>query len=109
MSLKLAGHLFTGPYSIDTAEVRSNQSPVVYAVVAKGGPSWSPVFRVLDVGASPESGIRFANHPRRGSWCAGEGESLSVYMLAMPRSEFSAGDRESIVVQLREKMDPAGT
>ena len=56
MSLKLADHLFTGPFAIDTTEVRANQPPVVYAIVAKGGPGWAPVFRVVDIGASSDEG-----------------------------------------------------
>ena len=56
MSLKLADHLFTGPFAIDTTEVRANQPPVVYAIVAKGGPAWAPVFRVVDIGASSDDG-----------------------------------------------------
>src|SRR5438445_142247 len=65
MSLKLAGLLFTGPFGIDGTEVRANQVPVVYAVIAKGGPPWAPAFRVIDVGAGPDQGVRFDNHPRR--------------------------------------------
>src|SRR5262249_22939076 len=68
MSLKLAGLLFTGPFEIDTTEVRANQVPVVYAVIAKGGPSWAPVFRVVDVGAGSDQGVRFDIHPCRGDW-----------------------------------------
>ena len=106
MSLKLAGHLFTGPFAIDTTEVRANQVPVVYAVVAKGGPSWAPVFRVVDVGASPDEGVRFDDHPRRPDWKGEAGESVHYRVVDAPRSEFTAGDRERIAEELRQRYDP---
>ena len=106
MSLKLAGHLFTGPFAIDTTEVRANQVPVVYAVIAKGGRSWAPVFRVVDVGSSPEQGVRFAEHPGRADWVGAPGESLAVYLFYARRSQYSAADREHIVGELRRKYDP---
>jgi hypothetical protein len=106
MSLKLADYLFTGPSAIDTTEVRANQPPVVYAIVAKGGPPWAPVFRVVDIGASSDAGVRFADHPRRGAWAAGPGETLGVYLFPMPRSKFSAADRERIAAHLRSQYDP---
>jgi hypothetical protein len=106
MSLKLAGHLFTGPFAIDTTEIRTNQAPVVYAVIAKGGPSWAPVFRVVDVGSSPEQGLRFAEHPDRAAWVAESGESLGLYLFYGRRSEYSPADRERMVGELRRQYDP---
>jgi hypothetical protein len=106
MSLKLAGHLFTGPLMIDTTEVRANQAPVVYAIIAKGGQSWAPVFRVVDVQASPDHGVRFADHPSRRNWTAKANESIAVYLFYMPRSEFAAPDRERIAEELRRIYDP---
>jgi hypothetical protein len=106
MSLKLAGLLFTGPFEIDTTEVRANQVPVVYAVIAKGGPSWAPVFRVVDVGAGSGQGVRFDNHPRRRDWKGQAGESIGVYLFYAPRSEFTAEDRERMAEELRRKYDP---
>lgn len=106
MSLKLAEHLFTGPFAIETTEVRANQSPVVYAIVAKGGPAWAPHFRIVDIGASPDEGLRFAEHPRRGEWTAADGESLGVYLFYAPRSKVSAAERERIAADLRTKYDP---
>ena len=106
MSLKLADHLFTGPFAIDTTEVRANQPPVVYAIVAKGGPGWAPVFRVIDIGASSDEGVRFAGHPRRDGWTGEASETLGVYLLPMPRSKFSTADRERIAAQLRSQYDP---
>jgi hypothetical protein len=106
MSLKLAEHLFTGPFAIDTAEVRANQPPVVFAVVAKGGPNWAPVFRVVDIGASSDEGLHFADHPRRGDWVAEAGESLGLYFFYAPRSKFPASERERIASELRTRYDP---
>jgi hypothetical protein len=105
MSLKLADHLFTGPFPIDT-EVRANQPPVVYAIVAKGGPAWAPVFRIIDIGASPDEGLRFADHPQRSAWSAAGGEALSVYLFYAPRSKYSAADRERMADALRTRYDP---
>jgi hypothetical protein len=106
MSLKLAGHLFTGPFAIDTAEVRANQVPVVYAIIAKGGQSWAPVFRVVDVQASPDCGVRFADHPSRRNWTAEANERIAVYLFYTPRSEFAAADRERFAEELRRIYDP---
>jgi len=106
MSLKLAGRLFTGPFAIDPSEVRANQAPVVYAIIAKGGQSWTPVFRVVDVGSSPDGGMRFADHASRAGWLAGPDETLSVYLFYAPRSEYSAADRENIAAELRLHYDP---
>jgi hypothetical protein len=106
MSLKLAGHLFTGPFPIDTTEVRANQVPVVYAIIAKGGPSWAPVFRVVHIGSSPESGTRLAEHPDRADWSARPGESLAVYLFYARRSEYSAADREKFARELQRLYNP---
>jgi hypothetical protein len=106
MSLKLAGLLFTGPFGIDGTEVRANQVPVVYAVIAKGGAPWAPAFRVIDVGAGPDQGVRFDDHPRRGEWKGQPGESVGIYLFYAPRSEFTAGDRERIAQDLRQRYDP---
>jgi hypothetical protein len=106
MSLKLAGLLFTGPFAVETTEVRANQVPVVYAVIAKGGSSWAPVFRVVDVGAGPDEGVCFSEHPRRQAWKAEAGESVGVYLFYAPRSEFTASDRGRIAEELRRKYNP---
>jgi hypothetical protein len=102
MGIKLAGHLFTGPFSIDETEVRANQPPVVFAIIAKGGQPWSPTFRAIDIGASPDEGIRFADHPRRENWHAAPGESIGIYLFYARRSEFSSADRERMATQLSE-------
>src|SRR5262245_14039453 len=106
MSLKLAGHLFTGPFPIDSTELRANQTPVVFAIVAKGGPAWAPAFRVVDIGASPDEGIRFSAHVRRADWTAQAGESLGLYLLDLPRSAYAFADRERVTAELRRQYDP---
>jgi hypothetical protein len=101
MSLKLGGHLFTGPFPVESVVVRANKVPVVYAIIAKGGQSWAPRFRVIDVGASPDSGISLADHPSRPDWLVTEGEALGAYMFNLPRSEHSQADRERLAAELR--------
>jgi hypothetical protein len=107
MSLKLGGgHLFTGPFPIETTAVRANKVPVVYAIVAKGGQSWAPAFRVIDIGASPDEGIDLAKHPSRLQWQAATGEVLGVYLLYLPRSEHSQADRERLARELLALYQP---
>ena len=105
MSLKLGGLLFTGPFPVETVVIRANKVPVVYAIVAKGGPSWAPVFRVIDVGASPDSGISLADHPSRPNWRVAEGEVIGAYMLNLPRSEYAQADRERLAAELRGRYE----
>src|ERR1700694_4231501 len=100
MSLKLGGHLFTGPFPVETVVVRANKVPVVYAIVAKGGQSWAPVFRVIDVGASPDEGVNLADHPARSKWQGNPGEMVGAYLLYLPRSEYSQADRDRLARQL---------
>jgi hypothetical protein len=106
MSLKLAGRLFTGPFPLDSTEVRANQSPVIFAVIAKGGKPWAPVFRVVDIDASPDAGVRLADHPRHATWTIDAGESIGVYLFYAPRSEFSATERKRIADELRCQYNP---
>lgn len=106
MSLKLGGRLFTGPFSVDTTEVRPNHVPVVYAIIAKGGPAWAPAFRVVDIGLSSDRGVRFADHPHRADWHIGADEALAVYLFYAPRSEFSEAERAGVAEDLRHKYDP---
>jgi hypothetical protein len=106
MSLKLGGHLFTGPFSVETVVVRANKVPVVYAIIAKGGQSWAPRFRVIDVGASPDDGISLADHPSRPNWLGAAGEIVGAYMINMPRSEYSQTDRERLARELLELYRP---
>ena len=106
MSLKLAGYLFTGPFPIATTEIRANQVPVVFAIVAKGGQSWAPVFRVVDVGASPDEGMRFSEHPRSKNWMSQVGETVGVYLFYAARSAYTTAERERIADVLRREYDP---
>jgi hypothetical protein len=70
------------------------------------GPPWAPVFRVVDVGAGPDQGVHFGNHPRRRDWKGEAGESVGIYLFYAPRWEFTAGDRERIAEELRQRYDP---
>jgi hypothetical protein len=107
MSLKLGGgHLFTGPFPIETTVVRANKVPVVYAIVAKGGQSWAPAFRVIDIGASPDEGIDLAKHPARPEWQVATDEVMGAYLLYLPRSEYSQADRERLAQQLLALYEP---
>lgn len=107
MSLKLGGgHLFTGPFPIETTVVRANKVPVVYAIVAKGGQSWAPTFRVIDIGASPDEGVDLSKHPSRPEWQANAGEVMGAYLLYLPRSEHSQADREHLARQMLSLYQP---
>jgi hypothetical protein len=106
MALKLAGYLFTGPFPIDTTEVRSNQAPVVYAIIAKGGEPWAPTFRVIDIGFSEDAGIRFAEAPNAPGWKTQGGDEIGVYLFYAPRSEYSLDDRRAIASALQRIYNP---
>jgi hypothetical protein len=106
MALKLAGHLFTGPFPIDSTEVRGNQPPVVYAIIAKGGEPWAPTFRVLDIGFSGDTGVRFGELPNCAAWVADGGPQVGVYLFYAPRSEYSLDQRRSMADALRQTYDP---
>lgn len=106
MALKLAGHLFTGPFPVETTEIRSNQAPVVYAIIAKGGEPWAPTFRVVDIGYSADAGVRFADLPDREVWTAQGGAQIGVYLFYAPRSEYSVEQRRAMAESLRRAYDP---
>jgi hypothetical protein len=106
MALKLSGHLFTGPFPIETTEIRSNQAPVVYAIIAKGGEPWAPTFRVIDIGFSEDAGVRFSDLPERARWREQGGGQLGVYLFYAPRSEYSLEQRRSMAQRLRQAHDP---
>jgi hypothetical protein len=106
MSLKLAGQLFTGPFPIDATIIRANQQPVVFAVIAKGGPGWAPVFRVIDVGYSEDSGLDFSNHAQKQQWIAASDGVPDLYFLYMPKSQYSIADRWRIAEDIRRRYDP---
>lgn len=108
MALKLAGHLFTGPFPVETTQVRSNQAPVVFAIIAKEGEPWAPSFRVIDIGFSEDQGLRFSEHSRRAAWGAEAGgeAKLGVYLFYAPKSEYALADRQSLAAELTQKYDP---
>jgi hypothetical protein len=108
MALKLDGHLFTGPFPIETTQVRANQAPVVFAVIAKEGEAFAPSFRVIDIGFSEDQGLRFADHPRRGAWAeaAGGEAKLGIYLFYAPKSEYGLVDRQRLAAELTQKYDP---
>lgn len=106
MSLKLSGYLFTGPFPIDATNIRANQHPVVFAIIAKAGPGWAPTFRVIDVGCSNDSGITFADHLARPEWEAAAGSVPNLYLLYTPRSKYSVEDRRRIADEITRKYNP---
>jgi hypothetical protein len=106
MALKLSGRLFTGPFPIETTEVRNNQVPVVYAIIAKGGEPWAPTFRVIDIGFSEDAGVRFADLPECARWREQGGDQLGVYLFYAPRSEYSLEQRRSLAEKLRQAHNP---
>jgi hypothetical protein len=107
MALKLASYLFTGPFPLDATKVRSNQQPVVYAIIVKEGEPWAPSFRVLDVGFSEDSGIDFSNHASYSRCRASSHGSPSVYLFYAPRSKYTMADRQQIAAEIWEKYKPA--
>jgi len=106
MALKLAGHLFTGPFPVETTEIRSNQAPVVYAIIAKEGEPWAPAFRVIDIGYSEDAGIRFLHLPNCALWTEQYAGRVGVYLFYTPRSEYSLDDRRRLADEIRQKYDP---
>jgi hypothetical protein len=106
MALKLAGYLFTGPFPPDSTVVRSNQAPVVYAIIAKGGESWAPTFRVIDIGFSEDAGLRFTDLPNRAAWTVEAGAQVGVYLFYAPKSEYSVEQRRAMADRLRLTFDP---
>jgi hypothetical protein len=107
MGLKIANHLFYGPFAIDAVAVRANQAPVVFAIVSKGGEPWLPTFRLVDIGGSPDEGVALAQHPQRRAWEAAEGE-LQVYLLDVPRKQGDAQRRRSLADEIRATLGPGG-
>ena len=106
MSLKLGGYLFTGPFPIETTEIRANQVPVVFVIVAKGGKPWAPEFRVIDIDASPDPGIRLIDHPRREHWITESSDKIGAYLFNTPRSQYTTVDRERMAQELRSYYQP---
>jgi hypothetical protein len=107
MGLKIADHLFYGPFPVDTVTVRANQTPVVFAIVAKGGEPWLPTFRLVDIDHSPDEGVVVAQHPRRAEWDLADGE-LQVYLLDVPRKQGDARRRRLLAEEIRTALAPSG-
>jgi hypothetical protein len=108
MGLKIANHLFYGPFPVDTVTVRANQAPVVFAIVSRGGEPWLPTFRLIDIGASGDDGIVLAQHPRRAAWTADPNGELQAYLLDVPRKQVDAEHRRRLAEEIRAALAPAG-
>jgi len=104
MALKLSGYLFTGPFPLGSTEVRSNHTPVVYAIIAKEGEPWAPTFRALEVGFSEDSGIDFSVHAAR-SRSLPSSAMPNVYLFYAPRSKYSKADRQQIAAEIWKECD----
>ncbi len=72
-----------GPVPLETATIRSNHNPAVWAIIAKEGPSFDPAFRVIALGTAIGKTIRFSEHPDRAAWEA-PGNPAAVYFLECP-------------------------
>lgn len=105
MALKIAGHLFTGPFPVAETVVRPNHDPAVWAVVAKEGQPWDPAFRLLALGSTGEGGLVFRDHPDAANW-ESAGTTVGVYLLSMPRKEHSAIDQEGVRRAIEARYPP---
>ena len=74
--------------------------------MSTAGISWAPVFRVVDVGASSDEGVRFAEHECSKDWKPQAGEMVGAYLFYAARSQHTATDRERIAEALRREYDP---
>ena len=81
MSLKLGGYLFTGPFGIEKAVVRTNKAAAVFAIICRSGNAWDPCFRAIDFGESGKMGVTFSKHPDRSKWEAANDGELGIYLL----------------------------
>ena len=107
MALKIADHLFTGPFDVEKTVVRKNHLPAVYAVLSKEGQPWDPLFRVLEIGASGQDGITFSNHARRGEWTARARGQICVYLMSLEGPEWQdVAARQSLAEQLGARHVP---
>ena len=104
MAIKLAGFLFTGPVEVDTAEVRKNQDPAIWAIVSRSGQDWDPAFHLVDLGETGEAGLKFAQHPHRDAWRNASPGPHAVYLLSVPRGE-GAAERSRILSAIRASFD----
>jgi hypothetical protein len=107
MSLKIGGHLFTGPFELDSTKVPANRIPAVFAIICRAGEPWNPTFRVIDIGASAPAGTYFADHLDRPRWERDNDGKLGVYLLELGRSDgYDQAARERLAAALRERFPP---
>lgn len=107
MGLTIGKHLFYGPSSVDEVVIRKNHHPVVFAVVAKSGDPWNPIFRLLDVGFSGADGMVAREHHRRPEWEANCDGALQIYLLDMQsKASVSAAIADAIITDLSSRYDP---
>lgn len=108
MSIKIAGHLFYGPFEIEKVKLRGNQIPVVVAVVCRAGEPWNPTFRLVDMDCSGANGLILADHPRRVVWeRESAGGHLEAYLLDTPASQgFTETSRRELISDICSKVVP---
>jgi hypothetical protein len=99
MGLKISGRLFYGPSPIEDVVVKKNHSPVVFAIVSRGGEPWNPVFRLLDVGFSGTEGIVLSDHPSVPQWKTENDGILQVYLLDLKRKDGDPAERADVIIR----------
>jgi hypothetical protein len=87
MALKIASHLFYGPFKPEQVKVRANQAPLIIAIVSKSGPAWDPVFHLVDIDYSPDGGVDLADHPRRPQWTPRDAGEVQAYLYDAKKSD----------------------
>jgi len=107
MGLKILGHLFTGPYEIESLAFRENQDPAIFAIVLNCGPAWDPVFRLVDIQDTGEDGLRLSNHPRYDEWISGKQGTISAYYISLSSAQgFDVAGRAKIMEEIRIEFSP---
>jgi hypothetical protein len=107
MALKIAGRLFTGPYSLDESRVRKNQPAAVYAIISRSGEPWNPTFRLIDVDETGEQDVHFRTHRKRPEWERHDDGELSIYFFYMSvRAGHTADERRRLVDAIKIQYDP---
>jgi hypothetical protein len=109
MSLKILGRLFTGPNDPQRAAVRVNHAPAVFAIIDKGGQSWDPQFRMIDLGDTGGAAVVFAEHPDLARWQAAAQGQLSIYFYVPdPDDGDPAAQRRALIEEIRANWPPGG-
>jgi len=107
MGLKIAGHLFYGPFPVEKVAIKKNHTPALFAIVCRTGESWNPTFRLIDIGFSGADGITLAQHPPRAAWVAENDGLLQVYLLEIEAHEGDVGSRAAAIIELcRNRYQP---